>query len=82
MIVVRVHEDEGVRTGLLVTEGPKYVSVIWPDSAGIKIRKLPKSRNLRITEMPDYPVRKAKVHLRRCGRNFGITKTAKRALMG
>lgn len=80
--VVCVHEDEGIRTGLLVAEGPKYMSFIWPDSSGIKIKKLRKSRSLRITEYPDYPVKRAKTILRKCARGFGITKTAKKYLRG
>jgi len=79
-VVVRVHEDEGIHTGLMVTEGPKFIGVIWPDATGMKINKLRKSASTRINELIDYPVKQAKVILRRCGKNFGITKSAKRYL--
>lgn len=82
MIVISIHEDEGVRTALVVAEGPKFLAVIWPDSAGMRIRKIRKSPGLRITELPDYPVARAKKIMRKCGRNFGITKGAKKALRG
>lgn len=77
--VIRVHQDEGVRTGLVVSQGPRWIHIIWPDSAGIRIRKI--SVDSRITEI-DYPIKRAKQTLRRCGKNFGITKSAKIALRG
>ena len=78
--VVCVHEDEGFRTGIQVGEGPKWVQIIWPDSAGIKIRKLPKTRELKLTELNDYRIERAKKILRKCGVKFGITKSARKAL--
>ena len=76
--VITLHEDEGYRTGLVVSVGPKYMQVIWPDSSGMKIRKID-VRIARYTVI-DYPVAKCKRILRRCGKSFGITKSARRAL--
>lgn len=76
-MVIRVHEDEGIRTGLVVSQGPKWLGVIWPDSSGMRIRKIPVDGRF---EAIDYNVNKAKRKLRECGRNFGITKSAKLAL--
>lgn len=77
--IIQIHEDEGIRTSLVVGVGPKFVAVIWADSSGIKIRKLPNDRTLKYKEL-DYPANRAKVMLRRMGKNFGITKSARRAL--
>lgn len=79
MQVIQIHEDEGIRTGVLVAEGPKFISVIWPDSGGMRIRKIEKARGTRFTVL-DYPLAKAKKTLRKCGKKFGITKGAKKAL--
>ena len=76
--VIRIHEDEGYRTGLVVAVGPKYLQVIWPDSSGMKIRKI-KISTARYLVI-DYPVAKCKRILRKCGASFGITKSARRAL--
>lgn len=75
--VIRLHEDEGYRTGLVVSVGHKYIGVIYPDSSGMRIRKV--KLDSRYTVL-DYPTNKAKKKLRECGKNFGITKTAKVAL--
>jgi hypothetical protein len=76
--VISLHEDEGYRTGIVVSVGPKFIGVIYPDSSGIRIRKIKKDA-ANITVM-DYPVNRAKKMLRKCGKNFGITKGAKTAL--
>ncbi len=78
--IATVHTDDGYRTGLVVTVGPKWVSMIWPDAAGIRIRKMERSSKFEV--LVGYNLNRAKRHLRRCGRNFGITKSAKRALRG
>ena len=70
--------ESSVRTALLVSKGPKWMQVIWPDSAGIAINKVPVEYTF--TELADYPIEKAKRALRRMGRNFGITKAARKAL--
>lgn len=75
--VIRLHEDEGYRTGLVVSVGHKYIGVIYPDSKGMKIRKIKLDSKYSVI---DYPTNKAKKMLRKCGRNFGITKGAKVAL--
>jgi hypothetical protein len=78
--IIQVHEDEGYRTALVTSIGPKFISLIWADSAGIKIRKI-LTNEIRAREL-DYPTKKAKVAFRKMGRDFGITKSAKRALRG
>ncbi len=82
MIAIQIHTDEGIRSGVLVTEGRKYLSFCWPDSAGIRVHKMPKST--RYTELQKngkpYPVNRAKRMLKSMGRKFGITKAARRAL--
>ena len=75
--VIQVHEDEGIRTGLLVSTGSKWLGVIWPESTGMKIQKVPADSKYK--EL-DYPIERAKYVLLRCGRNFGITKSCSRAL--
>lgn len=76
--VITIHEDEGIRTGILAVTGRKYLGVIWPDCKGIKINKvlIDEARYIEL----DYNLDKAKKALRKMGRNFGITKTARRAL--
>jgi len=76
--VVTVHEDEGVRTGLVVTVGPKWLGVIWPDSSGMTINKVAIDGG-RYHEI-DYPIKKARRRLRKCATNFGITKAGRLAL--
>lgn len=76
--VITTHNEDGIRTGLVVSEGPKYLGVIWPDSSGLRINKIAK-RTARFTVLT-YNLNRAKKHLRRCGRTFGITKAAKAAL--
>lgn len=76
--VVQIHFDEGYRTGLVVSEGPKFFGVIWPDSAGMKIRKIRKDAKMNV--ISGYSLPKAKRRLRKCGKLFGITKSAKKAL--
>jgi len=78
MTVITIHEDEGYRTGILAVTGRKFLGVIWPDAGGIKINRVPID-GAKYTEI-DYNLEKAKKALRKCGRNFGITKEAKRAL--
>jgi hypothetical protein len=86
---VTVHLDEGYRTGLVIAEGPKYMSIIWPDSSGIAVTKLewvehrlnpPRKVTLEYHDLPAITVSKAKKILRKMGRECGITKSAKRAL--
>ena len=76
--VITIHEDEGYKTGLVVGVGHKFMRVIYPDSSGIKIRKIALDSKYNVI---DYPTNKAKKHLRKCGKNFGITKSAKKALV-
>lgn len=76
--VIQVHEDDGVRTGLVVTVGRKWLGVIWPDSSGMAINKV-SIKSGRYHEL-DYPVKKARRRLRKCATNFGITKAGRIAL--
>lgn len=75
--IITIHEDDGYKTGLVVAVGHKYISVIYPDSSGMRIKKVPVDAKY---EVIDYPTKKAKVKLRKCGKAFGITKGAKKAL--
>lgn len=78
--VITIHLDDGFRTGLVVAVGPKWLSVIWPDSSGMKIRKVKKTTaRYRVI---DYPANRARKIMRKCGISFGITKSARRALAG
>lgn len=76
--VITIHEDEGIRTGILVKTGRKYLRVIWPDCKGIRINLVP-IEGARYTVL-DYKIDKAKKALQKCGRKFGIHKAARRAL--
>jgi len=78
--VIRIHLDDGIRTGLVVTVGPKWLSVIWPDSSGMRIEKVELSTAR--FDVVEYPVKRARKKLRKCGLSFGITKSARRALAG
>ena len=75
--VITIHEDDGYKTALVVTVGHKYIGVIYPDCKGIRIRKIKKDASYTVI---DYPTNRAKRKLKVCGKNFGITKTAKKAL--
>lgn len=89
--VVTVHDGTGYRTGLLVTEGPKYASFIWADASGVRVTRLPwverlkygivklTTRDVDFKGKP-YPVARAKRFLRGAGKRYGITKEARRLL--
>jgi hypothetical protein len=79
--IIRLHQDEGVRTALVVKVTPQYVRLIWPDSAGMKIRKLRNDRYLRY-DVLEYSVRECKRRMRKMCKAFGSTKTARAALRG
>lgn len=76
--VITLHLDDGCRTGLVVAVGPKWLSVIWPDSSGMRIEKVQKSTAR--YSVVDYPAKRARKTLRHCGKTFGITKAARRAI--
>lgn len=77
-LVIQTHDpDQTIRVGLVVTEGPIWLGVIWPDSDGMSIVKVAVANKHRVIE---YNLAKAKRMLRGCGKRFGITKSAKRAL--
>ena len=82
MNVVQVHTADGFKSGLLVTVGRKYLSIIFPDSAGIRIKRMPLSTQYRELQYRDkpYPVGRAKRLIKAMGKSFGITKSAKRIL--
>lgn len=91
MKVVEVQTDHGYRTGILITEGRKYASIIWPDASGIRVNRIPwieqgKHRQIKLTlrevelKGKPYPIARAKKSLRAMGRRVGITKQARRAL--
>lgn len=75
--VVTVHDDEGVRTGLVVTVGPKWLGVIWPDSSGMTINKVDINGRYHAIE---YPIKKARRRLRKFAALVGITKAGRIAL--
>ena len=75
--IIQIHVDGGIRVGLVVSVGRKYLGVVWPDSSGMRINKIPVGPRYKELE---YPLAKAKQTLRQCGRNFGITKSCRRAL--
>lgn len=81
--VISVYDDAAnvFRTGLVVADGHKYWGVIWPQAKGMKINKVEK-QTARFTIVEGYPLKKAKAKLRKCGKKFGITKSAKKALRG
>lgn len=64
-------------TAFIVAEGRKWMRVIWPDASGIRIRRV--SNGSKFFPI-DYSDAKAKRHLRRMGKTFGITKSARKAL--
>lgn len=75
MEVQRFHSADGFMTVLLVTVGPKFVSIIPMDSSGIRIVKVPAS-DQRYMKPMDYPIEKALRHFRHAARNFGCTQAA------
>lgn len=62
MKVVRYRSNEGCRSGLLISEGSKYLKIILMDNP-IRVHKIPKSEAMYIKEL-DYSVTKCKRKLR------------------
>jgi hypothetical protein len=81
MHAVTYRSTTGVRPALVVRTGYKFISLIWMDSAGIRIHRLPKDE-LRYMSASRIAVTKFKRALRSAGRAFGITKGAAAALRG
>ena len=75
--IVTLHNDDGIRTALVVSVGPKFYGMIWPDSSGVKIKKIPKA-TARFTEIP-YNLNRAKRHLRRCVASLPLPRKAGRS---
>jgi len=91
--VVFWHSDDGQRIALLTSETDKYTNlVLLMEGYGVVLRRVPNvthtkaGRILKIRLRPamigggDYPVRRARAHYRRMGRDWGITKGAEEAL--
>lgn len=87
MEMITIHTDEGIRTAIVLGEGPKYVRMIWADDRrpGVRVNKVPKDRMRRDTKPlmykgKPYPLARAKRHFRNMGRALGITKSARKEL--
>jgi hypothetical protein len=69
----------GVRPAVHLATGPKYITLVWMDAAGIRLHKLPR-RDERYMTPTGYPVKKFARRLLQAGKRFGITKGARAAL--
>jgi hypothetical protein len=78
---VRYRTLSGVRPALVITEGRKFITMIWMDAAGIRLHKVPNSEARYMEPSPIQPT-KFKRALLSAGRAFGITKGARAALRG
>jgi hypothetical protein len=85
--LIKFHTDDGsVRCALIVKVGLKYTSLVWADdrTPGLRVNKVPHDhlRNAPplLYKGKPYPLTRAKKLLRKMGRTFGITKSAKIAL--
>jgi hypothetical protein len=84
LMTFKAQDDKGGRAGtytvLLAKVGRKYIHVIFMDSGGIRLQRM----NIReldyMTELVDYPIKRAVNKFKRAGRKFGITRSAKIAL--
>ena len=86
MEVITLRTEEGYRSAILLTTGPKYAQVVWADDRkpGVRVNKIPKhwlrySAPLLRNGKP-YNISRAKRMFRKMGRTLGITKSAKKAL--
>ena len=69
MKVVRYKTQDGVFTAILVKTGRRFSQVILMDSAGIRIRKVPKAEERYMTEI-GYSIAKAKRKFRDAAKRF------------
>ena len=80
----KAQDDLGGRAGtytvLLAAIGRKYIRVMFMDSAGIRLQRMGIGELPYMTELTDYPLKRAVNKFKRAGRKFGITTTAARAL--
>ncbi len=75
MKAVRYRTDEGIRNGLLVGEGPKWLRLILPDCRGIRVTEVPVQDRQFISDL-DVPVKRAIETLKVHGSLVGILKGA------
>jgi len=68
-VVIHYHTNDGVRTGLLIAEGRKYLQVLMMDNP-LRVRKVPLAEQKHMRELPSYPVERAKKHFRRAARRW------------
>lgn len=90
MRVVRLYHEGGYRHGLLVKQTKRTLQVITTEpnrNGNIGIATYPadkpvtQAKLLKGGESIDYPVPRAKKHLRRLGRRYGLSDAAKAALV-
>lgn len=84
MEIVRYHTDTGHTSALIVERGRKWMHIIPMESHAVRIRRvrLSEERNMSPLQYKGkpYPVTRALRHFKRHAKDFGITKTAQRAL--
>ena len=81
---IRYHSEQGWIAGAIVARGRALLQCVFVEGSGLSITKLPLAderfmQPLEYRGQP-YPENRARRHLRRMGRKFGITKAAKAAL--
>lgn len=69
--VMHYHTSDGVRTGLLVGTGRKYLKVLMMDNP-LRVRKVPLREQKYIKILESYPLWKAKKHFRRAAKRWHI----------
>lgn len=79
MRAVRYRTEEGVRNGLLIGEGPKWIRLILPDCRGLRITEVPVTDRKFISDI-DVPVKRALDNLKVHAQLVGCLKGAAEAL--
>jgi len=84
MDIVRYHTTTGHTSALIVERGRKWMTIIPMESHAVRIRRVRLSEERNMSPLTykgkPYPVRRAVKHFKHHAENFGITKTAQRAL--
>ena len=84
--VINYHTNDGVRRGMLIKTGRKYLQVIMMDYP-LRVRKVPLAEQKYMTVLEHYPLWKCKKHFRRAAKRWhgkpgDLSKTVKQAIRG
>jgi hypothetical protein len=76
------HDRAGTYVVLVTKYGPKWIHLMYLDSSGLKIEKVPSKDHRWMTPMENYPLKRAVNHFKRAAKKFGATNAALTALKG